>query len=71
MPARLEREQSFLDAALLPKNTSLLSNGYRPVAVPDRGRHLVGATWAAPPELTARRDAKVVPMKKALIEIFA
>jgi hypothetical protein len=35
-----------------------------------------GAIWwaqlgRAPPELTARRDAKVVPMKKALIEIFA
>ena len=45
MRARLERESSSRRPS--PKNASLLNNGYRPVAVPDRGRNL--ATMATRP----------------------
>ncbi len=53
MRARLEREPSFLDATLLP--ASLLNSGYRPVTVSRPEANFVGATRAAPSELTARR----------------
>jgi hypothetical protein len=49
MRARLERESSSRRPS--PKNASLLNNGYRLVAVPDRGRNL--ATMANRPNRAA------------------
>jgi hypothetical protein len=55
MRARLERESSW--ATLYLTIARLPSNDYRPIAVPDRGRNFMGATCAAPPELTASRPS--------------